>query len=94
MTATITIRTDSDLKERATELFDSLGMNLSVAINMFLRQAVNRKRFPCSIESPEEISDASKTYPPEFFSLFGSAAHDDIFIEPEELPLEQEDFLL
>lgn len=94
MTSTITIRTDSDLKERATELFDSLGMNLSVAINVFLRQAVNHRRFPCSIEAPEEISDASKTYPADFFSLFGCASNDEIFIEPEDLPLEQEDFAL
>ncbi|MBQ8982623.1 MAG: type II toxin-antitoxin system RelB/DinJ family antitoxin, partial [Lachnospiraceae bacterium] len=35
---TITFRTDEELKRRATELFESLGMNLSVAINMFMRQ--------------------------------------------------------
>ena len=42
-TSTLTIRTDSVLKQQASELFESLGMNMSMAINIFLRQAVIHK---------------------------------------------------
>lgn len=73
MTTTVTFRTDEQLKKDASHLFESLGMNLSVAINMFLRQSVLRQQYPCSLEL--EIADsAGSAYPPDFFSLFGAGA--------------------
>lgn len=75
---TITFRTDEKLKKEAVQLYESLGMNLSTALNMFMRQSVARKKFPCSIEA--EISgDYSYTYPEGFFDLFGA----DTFSEME-----------
>lgn len=67
---TITIRTDKKLKSDATRLFESLGMNLSVAINMFLKQSVLKQQYPCSIELEFTEGNASG-YPSDFFSLFG-----------------------
>ncbi|MCL1917141.1 MAG: type II toxin-antitoxin system RelB/DinJ family antitoxin [Peptococcaceae bacterium] len=45
----ITIRVDKDLKERAESLFDRLGMNMSTALNVFLRKAVDESAIPFPI---------------------------------------------
>ena len=42
----ITIRIDEDVKNKAEELFDDLGLSMSAAINMFLRQAVRQQEIP------------------------------------------------
>ncbi|MCL2436528.1 MAG: type II toxin-antitoxin system RelB/DinJ family antitoxin [Clostridiales bacterium] len=49
----VTVRVDKDLKESADYLFERLGLNMSVAFNMFLRKAVNEDAipFPVSINS-------------------------------------------
>jgi len=86
MTTTFTFRTDEKLKKEASKLYDSLGINLSIAINMFLKQSVMQKKFPCSLEL-EVSRDYSSTYPSGFFDLFGSGKDFDME-EPEELPLE------
>ena len=36
----VTIRVDKDVKKQAEVLFNDLGLTLSSAINMFLRQAI------------------------------------------------------
>lgn len=43
---TSTYRVDADLKKQAAELYESLGMNLNTAINVFLRQSVREQRMP------------------------------------------------
>ena len=48
-TTNITIRMDSDLKEKADELFNDLGMNISTAFNVFVRQSVREGRIPFNI---------------------------------------------
>ena len=93
MNTTITFRTDETLKERATALFDSMGMNLSMALNLFMRQAVIKQRFPCSLESGM-IKDAISTYPAGFFSLFGTGNNLGFDNEPEELLPDTEDIEL
>ena len=45
----VTIRVDKDLKERADSLFDRLGMNMTTALNVFLRKAVDEEAIPFSI---------------------------------------------
>ncbi len=87
MQTTITIRTDSELKEAATKLFEGMGLNLSSALNIFMRQAVLNKRFPCAIDSME-IADAVNTYPEGFFNLFGSAP-DLECLEEDDLPIKE-----
>lgn len=46
-TATITI--DSDIKAQAQELFADFGLDLSTAINIFLRQTVRENAIPFEI---------------------------------------------
>lgn len=50
----MSFRVDKDLKKQADELFRKLGMNTSVALNMFLSQSVREQRIPFipSIEVP------------------------------------------
>jgi len=82
--AVITIRTDSDLKKNASELFDELGMNISVAVNMFLKQAVREHRFPCSLDL--SVATALKpSYIPGYLYLFGSGKDLDLVSEAEDL---------
>ena len=37
---------DDDVKARAAALYDSMGMSLSTAVNMFLHQTVHEHRLP------------------------------------------------
>lgn len=50
----MSFRVDKNLKKQADELFKKLGMNTSVALNMFLSQSVREQRIPFipSIEVP------------------------------------------
>jgi DNA-damage-inducible protein J len=47
---TITVRLDSDTKEQAEELFDDLGMSMSSAITIFLKQCVRKGGIPFEIQ--------------------------------------------
>lgn len=42
---------DADIKKQAQELFAELGMDLSTAINVFLRQALRQHSIPFEITS-------------------------------------------
>ena len=53
----VNIRIDRKLKEQAEELFSALGLNMTTAINIFIRQAVNQGGIPFRVvkegEQPE-----------------------------------------
>lgn len=42
----VTFRVDDELKKQADALFSELGMNLSTAFNIFLRQSVREQQLP------------------------------------------------
>lgn len=46
------VRIDSDIKTAATELFSSLGLDMSGAVNLFLHQCVLRGGLPFAVELP------------------------------------------
>ena len=48
-TTNISIRMDSDLKAQADAFFGELGMNLSTAFNVFVRQSLREGRIPFDI---------------------------------------------
>ena len=48
-TTNISIRMDSDLKAQADVLFNELGMNITTAFNIFVRQALREGRIPFDI---------------------------------------------
>ena len=47
----VTVRVDKDLKDNADYLFERLGLNMSVAFNMFLRKAVNEDAIPFPVST-------------------------------------------
>ena len=47
------VRIDENLKKQANELFSQLGMDMSSAMNIFLRQCVLRGGLPFSVELPQ-----------------------------------------
>ncbi len=49
-TTNICIRVDTELKAEAEALFSELGMNLTTAVTVFLRQAVRESRIPFEIK--------------------------------------------
>lgn len=67
----VTVRMDSDIKAQAEELYTSLGMNMSTAINMFVRQCLRERRLPFqpslnvpnqeTIEAIEEVKEMLRT---------------------------------
>lgn len=46
------IRIEEDVKKQAVELFNQLGIDMSSAVNMFLRQSIMRGGLPFSVEIP------------------------------------------
>ena len=50
--ANLNIRVDENLKKQANELFADLGLDMSTAVNMFLRQSVMRDGIPFEIVRP------------------------------------------
>ena len=48
-TANLTVRIDTSVKSEAEKLFEDLGMSISTAFNIFLRQAVRAQAIPFTI---------------------------------------------
>jgi len=47
----MTIRIDHDTKEKASALFASMGLPLSTAVNIFLKQCVRESRIPFELNA-------------------------------------------
>ena len=45
-TANINVRTDAELKAQAQQIFESIGLDLSTAVNLFLKQTVSANNLP------------------------------------------------
>ena len=77
---------DENLKKQASELFAQLGMDMSGAMNIFLRQCVLRGGLPFSVELPqykaevleamEEAKKISKDPDTKRYSSFSEALED------------------
>ena len=50
-TTNVSIRMDTELKAQADELFAQLGMNLSTAFNIFVRQSLREGGIPFEIRT-------------------------------------------
>ena len=80
------IRIDENLKKQATELFSQLVMDMSGAMNIFLKQCVLRGGLPFSVELPryksevleamEEAKRLSKDPDAKRYSSFSDALED------------------
>lgn len=48
-TTNMSIRMDTELKKQAESMLSSMGLNMTTAMNMFLRQVVRQGRIPFEI---------------------------------------------
>jgi DNA-damage-inducible protein J len=57
-TINMTMRVDENLKSQADELFSDLGMNMTTAVTIFLKQALREQGIPFSIsrDVPNEVT--------------------------------------
>lgn len=57
-TANINIRTDKKVKNAAEKIFEALGINMSTAVNIFLRQTIRENGIPFELKlnTPNEIT--------------------------------------
>lgn len=51
MDAKLSIRTYSDVKENVTEVYEKLGVDLTTAINVFLRKSIACNGFPFDVRN-------------------------------------------
>lgn len=60
-TTNISIRMDSELKKQADLLFEELGMNITTAFNIFVRQTLREGKIPfdISINNPNKRTVAA-----------------------------------
>mgnify|MGYP003534146292 FL=1 len=49
-TTNLNIRTDKDIKDQAEEIFNELGLNMTTAVNMFLRTAIREHGIPFELK--------------------------------------------
>ena len=52
-TAVLQTRVDTETKLEAESLFNSLGLDITTAIRLFLRQSINQQRIPFDIVPPK-----------------------------------------
>ena len=57
-TTNLNIRTDKDIKDQAETIFNELGINMTTAINMFLRATIREHGIPfeLKLEVPNDIT--------------------------------------
>ncbi len=57
-TTNLNIRTDKEIKEQAEVIFSELGLNMTTAINMFLRTTIREKGIPFALklDTPDSIT--------------------------------------
>ena len=57
----LNIRTDANVKAAAEQIFEELGLNMSTAINIFLRQAIRQGGLPFEVklDVPNETTAAA-----------------------------------
>lgn len=69
----VTLRVDEDLKKQADALFSDLGLNLSTAFNIFLRQSVREQQIPFQISkyTPNAVTLAAMEEAEKGENLYG-----------------------
>ena len=57
----LNIRTDMDVKEQAEQNFAELGLNMTTAINLFLRTAIRKRGIPFDLvlDVPNETTNSA-----------------------------------
>ena len=60
-TANLNIRTDKEVKQAAEKIFEALGLNMTTAVNMFLRQTIRENGIPfeLKLDTPNQVTIAA-----------------------------------
>ncbi len=60
-TTNLNIRTDKEIKNQAEQIFNELGLNMTTAVNMFLRTTIREHGIPFSLklDVPNEMTAAA-----------------------------------
>jgi len=60
-TTNLNIRTDKEIKEQAERIFSELGLNMTTAINIFLRTTIREHGipFPLKLDVPNDLTAAA-----------------------------------
>jgi len=61
-TTSMNIRTDVEIKRQAEELFSELGLNMTTAVNMFLRQVVRNQAIPLELSLKPTVIGVSEEH--------------------------------
>ena len=72
----VTIRVNRELKKSAEALFEYLGLNMSNAVNIFLRKAVDQRGIPFSVNTGNQGFGGLST--DEVTKVFNSAVRQEI----------------
>lgn len=84
--ATININVDENVKAQATELFKSFGLDMTTAMNLFLRQSIMYGGIPFEIKKPSwyvsserEAAQKVKEAENEMRNGAKTSAHDEVW---------------
>ena len=58
-TVNLNIRTDKEIKEKAENIFQELGLNMTTAINIFLRTSIRENGIPFDLKI-DTVNDETK----------------------------------
>lgn len=58
-TVNLNIRTDKEIKEKAENIFQELGINMTTAINIFLRTSIRENGIPFDLKI-DTVNDETK----------------------------------
>lgn len=80
--AALNIRVNDELKRQATELFADLGLDMSTAVNLFLRQAVQCDGLPFEVKRVKPNAETIAAFEegeemlkhPDDYASYGSAS--------------------
>ena len=61
MSKPINVMVDSTTKDAATNILNDLGLSMSTAINMFLRQVVKNEGIPFEVKNPKPSRELVKS---------------------------------
>jgi len=60
--AQISLRVDDEVKRRAEQTFDDIGLSMSTAINIFLKKVARERRIPFELTADPFYSESNMHY--------------------------------
>lgn len=80
-TETVQFRIDSELKEKAEEIFNQLGLTFSSAYTLFTKAVVNHGKIPFEISIPKETK---KSFPYNSENLMNNSSENKVIVNLNE----------